>query len=224
MKPIRTEAIVLRRINYGESDRILQLITPNNGKVSAIAKGVRREGSKLAGGIELLAISDMVVRFGKSDMGVITSSRLRTFFTNIMGDYDRLQFSYEALKRLSKLDDYLSEPRFYEIAKTTLESLNNKAIQLNLTSAWFYINLAEAMGHGLNLGRDNLDQPLKAEKKYRFDIAEMSFIEDVRGNFTADHLKLLKLLQLKTPDVINKVAGIERVLYDCFSVARALSE
>jgi DNA repair protein RecO (recombination protein O) len=127
MEPIKTEAIILRRINYGESDRILQLLTPNNGKVSAIAKSVRKEGSKLAGGIELLAISDVVVRFGKSDLGIITSARLRKFFTNIMEDYDRLQFSYEALKRFSKLDDYLNEPRFYEIAKTTLESLNNKS-------------------------------------------------------------------------------------------------
>ena len=224
MRPIRTEAIILRRINYGESDRILQLLTPSDGKVSAIAKSVRKEGSKLAGGIELLAISDVVVRFGKSDMGIITSARLRTFFANIMEDYERLQFSYEALKRLSKLDDYLTEPRFYEIAKTTLASLNNKSIQLNLTAAWFYLNFADVVGHGLNLGRDSSDQPLEAKRRYRFDIAEMSFVQDDKGVFTADHLKLLKLLHLKTPDVVAKVAGVDRVLEDCFSVARAVGE
>ena len=46
----RTQAIVLRRTNYGEADRILQLLTPE-GKKSVMAKGVRKEKSKLAGGI-----------------------------------------------------------------------------------------------------------------------------------------------------------------------------
>ncbi len=224
MGPIRTEAIILRRINYGESDRILQLLTPQNGKLSGIAKGVRREGSKLAGGIELLAVTDLVVRYGKSDMGIITSARLKKFFTFIMEDYDRLQFSYEALKRLSKLDDYLTEPKFYEIAKTMLESLNNKNIPLNLTEAWFYANLSEAMGHGLNLGSDSAGKPLKADKNYRFDIAEMSFVEDEKGSFSADHLKLLKILHLKKPEVIAKLSGIDRVLNDCLSVARAVGD
>ena len=49
---IKTLAYVLRRTNYGEADRILNIITPN-GKISAIAKGARKEKSKLAGGIEM---------------------------------------------------------------------------------------------------------------------------------------------------------------------------
>lgn len=49
---LRTQAIVLRRTNYGESDRILNLLTPE-GKVSVIARGVRKEKSRLAGSIEL---------------------------------------------------------------------------------------------------------------------------------------------------------------------------
>ena len=52
LKDIRTKSIVLRRTNYGESDRILNLLT-ENGVISVIAHGVRKEKSKLAGGIEL---------------------------------------------------------------------------------------------------------------------------------------------------------------------------
>ena len=44
---IKTLAYVIRRTNYGEADRIINLITPE-GKISAIAKGVRKEKSKLA--------------------------------------------------------------------------------------------------------------------------------------------------------------------------------
>ena len=46
-KDIKTMGYVLKRTNYAEADRILNLITPQ-GKISAIAKGVRKEKSKLA--------------------------------------------------------------------------------------------------------------------------------------------------------------------------------
>ena len=45
-KDIRTPGIVIRRVNYGEADRILTIITPS-GKISAIAKGVRKAKSKV---------------------------------------------------------------------------------------------------------------------------------------------------------------------------------
>src|SRR5690606_3084593 len=85
MKTHRTRAIVLRRTNYGEADRIVQFLTPE-GKVSVMARGVRREKSKLAGGIELFAICDVVVGDGKGDLGVLTSSRLVQFYGNILKD------------------------------------------------------------------------------------------------------------------------------------------
>ena len=59
-KDLRTKAIVLRRTDYGEADRILQLLTPS-GKRSVIARGVRKEKSKLAGGIELFSVSDVLI-------------------------------------------------------------------------------------------------------------------------------------------------------------------
>ena len=42
----RLKAIVLRRTDYAEADRVLQLLTPQ-GRRAVIAKGVRRERSKL---------------------------------------------------------------------------------------------------------------------------------------------------------------------------------
>ena len=57
MKTSRSRAIVLRRTNFGEADRIVDLLTPS-GRVSVMARGVRREKSKLAGGIELFALCD----------------------------------------------------------------------------------------------------------------------------------------------------------------------
>jgi DNA repair protein RecO (recombination protein O) len=83
MKTHRTQAIVLRRTNYGEADRILQLLTPE-GRRSVMARGVRREKSKLAGGIELFAISDVLLGEGKGELGILTSARLVHFYNHII--------------------------------------------------------------------------------------------------------------------------------------------
>ena len=101
MKSERTRAVVLRRTNYGEADRIVQFLTPI-GRRSVIARGVRREKSKLAGGIELFAVSDIVIGQGKGDLGVLTGARLVHFYRHIIEDYDRMQFGYEALKQVTK--------------------------------------------------------------------------------------------------------------------------
>lgn len=50
---IRTEGVILKRRNFGEADRIVTIYTKDNGKVSALAKGVRRPRSKKAGHLEL---------------------------------------------------------------------------------------------------------------------------------------------------------------------------
>ena len=50
---LKTEAIVLRSIRYGEADRILHLYTPDHGRVSAIAKGARRARSRAVASMAL---------------------------------------------------------------------------------------------------------------------------------------------------------------------------
>ena len=47
--PVKTEAVVLRSMRYGEADRILHVYTPHRGRISAIAKGVRRTRSRFGG-------------------------------------------------------------------------------------------------------------------------------------------------------------------------------
>ena len=48
-RAVKSEAVVLRSMRYGEADRILHLYTPARGRVSAIAKGVRRARSRFGG-------------------------------------------------------------------------------------------------------------------------------------------------------------------------------
>ena len=70
---VKTEAIVLRSLRYGEADRILHLYTPRRGRVSAIAKGVRKARSRFGGRLEPFFRLEAVLHEGRSDLLTVTS-------------------------------------------------------------------------------------------------------------------------------------------------------
>lgn len=218
--PIRTPAIVLRRTNYGEADRILQLLTPEYGKITAMAKGVRKEKSKLAGGIELFAISDVVVHRGKSDIGTLTGARLHTFFAHILDDYDKMQFAYEVLKRVGVAVEMVPEPEWYELAKASLVGLNDANMQREIVELYFYLHYAALLGQALNVYTDTKGERLRADAAYIYDTTEKGLVSHSQGTLTAEHIKLLRIASAKTPTVLAQIRGLEVIAKDCLWVAR----
>lgn len=219
MSVIRTRAIVLRRTNYGEADRILQLLTPE-GKRSVIARGVRREKSKLAGGIELFAVSDVVINSGKGDLGILTSARLVQFYRHILEDYDTLQFGYEVVKQVARASEMVDEPEWYDVLAEVLAALDSVATSRQLVETWFYLRYAALLGHELSLVNDVNGQRLQPEQHYTYDVSEQGLREAVHGELGADHVKFLRLISVKSLKVLTQIGGIEKILPDCWSVAR----
>lgn len=220
MKSLKTQAVVLRRTNYGEADRILQLITPD-GRYSAIARGVRKEKSRLAGGIELFAVCDVVLGQGKGDMQILTSARLVQFYRHILEDYDRMQFGYEALKQVARASEMVDEPEWFEVIKEVLIGLDVKSIDIRLVETWFYLRHSALLGHELSLWRDIEGEPLSAEATYRYDVSERGLRQVENGELTADHIKLLRLMNVKSLQVLAQIGGADAVLMQCFETARA---
>jgi DNA repair protein RecO (recombination protein O) len=73
MQQLQTRGIILSRTDFGEADRILTVLTPQQGKLRLMAKGVRKIKSKLAGGIELFSVSDITYIRGKGELGTLIS-------------------------------------------------------------------------------------------------------------------------------------------------------
>lgn len=217
MKTFRTLAIVLRRTNYGEADRVVQLLTPE-GRRSVMARGVRKEKSKLAGGIELFAVSDVVVGEGKGDLGILTSAKLQRFYSDILKDYDRLQFGYTAIKLISRASENVDEPEWFDLLAETIAGLDALTIPLPLVQAWFYIRYAALLGHELNLELDINGAALLADQKYRYDSGEQGLRPVDSGELTSEHIKLLRLIATRPLQVLIQVGGIGRLLAECLRV------
>lgn len=219
MKTITTRAIVLRRTNYGEADRILQLLTPE-GRRSVMARGVRKQKSKLAGGIELFAICDVVLGEGRGQLGILTSSRLVHFYRHIIEDYDRLQFGYFAIGQVTKASENVDEPEWFDLLSEVFMGLDAVTIPLSLTQTWFYLKYAGLLGHQLNLEIDTNGEKLMSERSYRYDVGEQGLRELPSGELTAAHIKLLRLISTRSIKILAQIGGVDEILPSVFQVAR----
>jgi DNA repair protein RecO (recombination protein O) len=72
-KTVKTEAIVLRSIRYGEADRILHLYSKSWGRFGAIAKGARKPKSRFGGRLEPFFRLDLILHEGRGDLMTVTN-------------------------------------------------------------------------------------------------------------------------------------------------------
>jgi len=214
VRTFRTQAIVLRRTNYGEADRIIQLLTPE-GRRSVMARGVRKQKSKLAGGIELFAVSDVVIGEGKGDLGILTSAKLEHFFKHILEDYDRLQFAYQTIKLVGRASETVDEPEWFDLLAEVLAGIDVPTIPLPLIQTWFYVRYATLLGHELNLDLDIDGNKLEASEGYRYDSAEQGLRLVNGGEITGDHIKLLRLVSSRPLKVLVQIGGIGTLIGAC---------
>lgn len=191
---IVTSAIVLRRTDYKEADRIIVFSTPHHGKLSAIAKGVRRPKSKLAGGIELLSVSEITYLPGRGELGTVISARSIEHYRNIVKDIDKTMLSYDLLKRMNRLTEDAAGEEYFLILQRSLEGLNQTQLNRHLVELWFNLHVLSATGHMIDLKKDNSGAELLADSLYNFEFSDMAFRVHSAGAFSANHIKLLRLV------------------------------
>jgi DNA repair protein RecO (recombination protein O) len=149
-KTLKTEAIVLRSIRYGEADRILHLYTAKRGRVGAIAKGARRPKSRFGGRLEPFFRLDLLLHEGRGELLTVTQAAT-------VAGYPRLRASGAALGAgaracdavLRLLDSVEPNPPAYNLLCRYLSLLNDPAIDgaASLRTALsFRLKLALAAG------------------------------------------------------------------------------
>jgi DNA repair protein RecO (recombination protein O) len=216
MRQFRTQAIILNRTDYGEADRIIKFLTPDHGKLSAIAKGVRKQKSKLAGGIELFCVSDISFIPGRKEISTVVSTRLIDHYGNIVKNLDRTNTGYELIKKLDKAIEDSPEADYFYLLQEAFEALNDSNVNLDLINLWFNMQLLRLGGHTPNLRTDDSGQKLSPDKKYGFDFENMRFTPDKQGVFTAAHIKFLRLgfspNKAKTMNRIQQSVNMTEVL------------
>lgn len=215
MKPTVTQGIILSRVSYQEADRILTILSSDEGKLRVIAKGVRKERSKLAGGVELFSINELSFLRGRGEVGTLVSSRLVKYFEDIVKDVDRTMYGYDFLKLINKVTEDNSGREYFDLTWQVLQALNHPEISLPIVKLWADSRLLAAAGYSPNLQTDTNDNKLVAENRYDFEIAEMAFVSRLDGLYSSSHIKLLRLALTQEPRKLSFLEGLDRYETAC---------
>lgn len=217
MKQFVTDAIILSRTDYGEADRIITVVTPEFGKLSLLARGVRRIKSKLAGGIELFSVSTITFARGRGELGTLVSTRLKKHYGEIVKDLPRTMLGYDLIKKFHKITEDEPEPAYFELLQQAFEALDDHAVPLPLIRLWFDAQISRLGGHTPNLQTDEQGRKLVADQLYDFDFERMTFVANpLNGRFNANHIKFLRLVFAgNTPKALMQVQGIGKLLEEC---------
>src|SRR5450830_263530 len=89
MHSFKTNGIVIKRMNFGEADRILTIMTERFGKVKAIARGVRKSTSRLGGHLEPFMVVEFQLYSGKT-FYTITGAEIVSDLPNIHSDLKKM--------------------------------------------------------------------------------------------------------------------------------------
>lgn len=214
MRQLVSPAIILSRTNFGEADRILTLLTPDYGKLSLLAKGVRRVKSKLAGGIELFSVSEITFIKGRGEVGRLISTRLIKHCAHIVTDLERTMLGYELISRLNKATEDEPEPEYFELLRQVFEALNDPSMPLSLIVFWFDAQLLRLGGHSPNLRTDVSGAALQPDQTYNFNFDRMAFEQlPSGGRFAPAHVKFLRLTFAgNPPKALLQVQGVGELL------------
>jgi len=125
-KTYTSEGVVLSRKNYAEADRILVLFTKHYGKITLLAKGVRKLSSKKRGHIEIFSKVKFSAVKGKS-MDIITETETIDAYDQVRLNLNKISLAYyfcEVILKITK--DWEDDIKLYRILVDSLFDLQHR--------------------------------------------------------------------------------------------------
>lgn len=150
----RTQGLVLKKADRGESDQLLTVYTKDFGKIEVLGKGIRKISSKLRSGMETFYLSEIEFIQGKT-YKTLTDAILTEKFKSLRKDLAKLNIAYKITKILDSLI-YGQEPdqRIWDLLLGVFKRLNKgdfKTKNPELIRYYFFWNLVSILGYNPEL-------------------------------------------------------------------------
>ncbi len=153
MPDFNTEAILLRRVEYGDSDLILTFLSRQRGKIAVIAKAAKKSKKRFAGTLELFCLLQLVISETRSKgLAVLKEADLLDPFEQIRVDIQKTAYaSYWTEMLYNWLEKEQPQPRLFALLKTALATLGGGTITPAVTSILFQMQFLSISGLAPNL-------------------------------------------------------------------------
>jgi DNA repair protein RecO (recombination protein O) len=145
----KTQAIVLRQRKLGEADKIVTLYSGHLGKIDAVAKGVRRTKSRLAGHLEPLTLGSYLIAEGR-DLDIVTQAETVNAFPALRDDLERLSRALYCAELVDRLTPDRSEGApIFRLLNETIDTLSHEDA-IDLAVRRFEARLLDELGYRPN--------------------------------------------------------------------------
>lgn len=139
-------AIVLKRSDVGEADRLLTLLTLQRGKLRAVAKGARKPSARKTGHVELFNAVELQIAVAREIDMVIQAQTVEPFL-RLRGDLDRLSYAYYFAELIDRLvQEEIEQHEIYDLMFDALHWLETTE-HLGRTARYFEMQLLDALGY-----------------------------------------------------------------------------
>ena len=144
-RSIRTEGVILRRRDFGESDRILELFTRKLGRVTVIAKGARKPSSKISGHLELFMRSSFLVSRGRN-LHIVTQAEAVDAYDSLRKDLSGIGLGAYVVELVDAVTyEEGSNIKLYDLLISTLDSLS-AGEDPGITILYYELHLLDLVG------------------------------------------------------------------------------
>lgn len=212
-------AIVVKRTNYQEADRIIKLYTAKKGMISALAKGVRKQKSKIASAVEPFCLSEVRYISSKSQLVTITSASVKKYYESIMNDLEKQLIAAEALKLVDRYVEDSGHGDYFDLLNAYFDHLNEMNSN-ELCQLWWQLNFLDLTGHRFNLHLELNGSTLTKDRKYNFDYDSGSFFSSSQGMYDSNHIQLLRLVLANQPDKLLKLKNVSSYSSDLLPLTK----
>lgn len=152
---LKTEAVVLNKLNYGDSSLIVSLFTKDHGRFSAIAKGGRNPKSKL--GMLLDPLNHVnIIFYNKQtrDVQLISSVDIINHYPKLKEDYELLKYGYSILELIKNLiPEHESHEKLFKGIIRIFELMNSKAEPGVVLFGRFFLFFLSEIGYEMQISR-----------------------------------------------------------------------
>jgi DNA repair protein RecO (recombination protein O) len=205
-----TPAIVIGRLNLGEADRILTLLTPDYGKLRVSIRGVRKIKSRLAGHVELFSQTTLMLAKGKN-LDVVTSAEMVRSVDGLLDRPERLDLAYLMATMFDRLSlEGEAQPELYALADEFLLALDGEA-DPRLLELGLKLRLLATLGYQPELNHCVICHRSDASSRYYLSPERGGLVDEtcgVAGGYRFDQ-KAIKLWRLAVTVPLVRLSEID---------------
>ena len=152
---LKTEAIVLSKMDYGDTSNILSLYTKESGKLSVIIKGARSPKSKSGHIADPLNYVQIVIyKKDTRDIQILSSIDLVSHFPHLKEDIDKLKYSFAIIELVKKLTpEHETNLRLFNGLSRILLLIDSSKEKPKILFGRFFLFFLKEIGYEVQLGK-----------------------------------------------------------------------